>query len=71
MVFKGTLGTGGTITAVPTGESGKEYQAGYTYKIITEGTYAGNICEAGDLLIAIADSTSGQTAVNNAHWTVV
>lgn len=71
MVFKGTLGTGGTITAVPTGASGKEYQAGYTYKIITDGTYAGNVCEAGDLLIAIADSTSGQTAVNNAHWTVV
>lgn len=71
MVFKGTLGTGGTITAVPTGASGKEYQAGYTYKIITDGTYAGNVCEVGDLLIAIADSTSGQTTVNNAHWTVV
>lgn len=71
MVFKGTLGTGGTITTVPTGASGKEYQAGYTYKIITEGTYAGNVCEVGDLLIAIADSTSGQSAVNNAHWTVV
>ena len=70
MIFKGTLGTGGTITAVPDGTSGKEYQAGYTYKIITAGTYANIVCEVGDLLIAISDSTSGQTAVNNAHWTV-
>lgn len=67
MVFKGTLGTGGTITDVPT--SG--YSAGATYKIITAGTYAGINCEAGDMLIAITDATSGQSAVNNAHWTVV
>jgi hypothetical protein len=70
MIFKGTLGTGCTITTVPDGTSGKEYQIGYTYKIITAGTYANIVCEVGDLLIAIADSTSGQTAVNNAHWTV-
>lgn len=67
MVFKGTLGTGGTITSVPT--SG--YSAGATYKIITAGTYAGITCEVGDMLIAIADATSGQSAVNTAHWTVV
>ena len=71
MIFKGTLGTSGTITAVPDGTSGKEYQAGYTYKIITAGTYAGIVCEEGDLLIAISDSTSEQTAVNDAHWVVV
>ena len=70
MIFKGTLGTGGTITAVPDGTSGKTYQAGYTYKVITAGKYANIQCEVGDLLIAIADSTNGQTAVNNAHWTV-
>lgn len=67
MVFKGTLGTGGTITAVPT----NGYSAGWTYKVITAGTWAGAKCEVGDLLIAITDAASGQTAVNNAHWTVV
>ena len=67
LVFKGTLGTGGTATAVPTGG----YQAGWTYKIITAGTWAGQVCEEGDLLIAISDAADGQTAVNNAHWTVV
>ena len=66
MVFKGTLGTGGTITTVPIGD----YQAGWTYRVITAGTYAGQKCEVGDLLIAINDATAGQSAVNNAHWTV-
>ena len=70
MIFKGTIGTDGTITAVPNGTSGKTYQAGYTYKVITAGKYANIQCEVGDLLIAISDSTSGQTTVNNAHWTV-
>ena len=77
VVFKGTLGEGGTITTVPNGKSNNSsapvdqtYQAGWTYKIITAGTYAGKPCEAGDLLIAIHDSVSGQTAINNDHWTV-
>lgn len=66
MVFKGTIGTNGTITSLPT--SG--YSAGWTYRVITAGTYAGVVCEVGDLIICITDATSGQTAINNAHWTV-
>lgn len=64
MVFKGTLGTGGTITAVPT-----TYQAGWTYRVITAGTYAGIVCEVGDLLIAIVDRSG--TGNLNSDWTVV
>jgi hypothetical protein len=41
MVFKGTLGTGGTVTSVPT----NEYSAGWTYRVITAGVYAGEYCE--------------------------
>lgn len=70
MVFKGTLGTGGTITTVPDGSSGHTYKIGETYRIITAGTYAGQVCEVGDLLIAVANSASGQSSVNSAHWTV-
>ena len=70
MVFKGTLGTGGTITAVPDGSSGNTYRKGWTYRVITAGTYAGVVCEVGDLLIALVDSENNQSAVNNAHWTV-
>lgn len=74
MVFKGTLGTGGTISALPTGNANttpsQAYKKGWTYRIITAGTYAGEVCEVGDLLIALEDSTSGQTSANAAHWTV-
>lgn len=62
MVFKGTLGTGGTVTSLPT-----VHEVGWTYKVITAGTYAGNVCEVGDMIIC---STDGTTA-NDAHWTVV
>ena len=62
MLFKGTLGTGGTVTALPATHS-----VGWTYKVITAGTYAGITCEVGDMIICVADGTSA----NNAHWTVV
>lgn len=62
MVFKGTLGTGGTATALPT-----TYQTGWTYRVITAGTYAGQKCEVGDLIIAIADATGDGS---NADWTI-
>ena len=63
MIFKGTLGTGGTITALPT-----TYETGWTYRIITAGTYAGQSCEVGDLIIAIVDrSGSGNL---DSDWTV-
>lgn len=74
MVFKGTLGTTGNITTVPNGNANatpsQAYKTGWTYKIVTAGTYAGITCEVGDLLIAMADSASDQTSINNAHWTV-
>lgn len=38
MVFKGSLGTGGTITSLPTASADT---VGHTYKVITDGTYAG------------------------------
>lgn len=63
MIYKGTLGSGGTITAIPT-----TYNAGWTYKVITAATYAGIVTEVGDLLIAVVDRAgSGNT---NADWTV-
>lgn len=49
MIFKGTLGTGGTITDLPTASSANE---GYTYKVITAGTYAGKAAKVGDTFIS-------------------
>jgi hypothetical protein len=63
MIFKGTLGTGGTITSLPT-----TYSAGWTYRVITAGTYAGVVCEVGDLIIAVIDRSG--TGNLNSDWTV-
>lgn len=48
MVFKGSLGTGGTITSLPTASASNE---GFTYKVITAGTYDGQAAGVGDLFI--------------------
>ena len=64
MVFKGTIGTAGTVTALPT-----TYNIGWTYRVITAGTYAGQVCEVGDLITAIMGrSGSGNL---NTDWTVM
>ncbi len=64
MIFKGTLGAGGTITTLPT-----TYSAGWTYKVITAGTYAGDVCEIGDLVIAVVDRAG--TGNVNSDWVTV
>ena len=64
MIYKGTLGTAGDITALPT-----TYKVGWQYRIITAGTYAGNDCEVGDFIVAIVErSGSGN---QNADWSVI
>ena len=49
MIFKGSLGTGGTITTLPTASADNK---GFTYKVITAGTYQGVAAEVGDTLIS-------------------
>lgn len=66
MVFKGTIGTGGNPASLPT----NGYSAGWTYRVIEAGTYAGQKCEVGDLIIAIKDGPSTGSSVINADWTV-
>ena len=52
MRFKGTIGTGGDVESLPT--SG--VKVGDTYRVITAGTYAGQTCEIGDLIINTGQS---------------
>ena len=59
MVFKGVLDSPSNIPDT--------HQAGWTYRIGTTGTYAGKICEVGDLLIC---TVNGTTASDD-HWNVV
>ena len=65
MIFKGTIGASAdspTITALP-----DTHSIGWSYKVITAGTYAGNVCEIGDLIICVANGT----AASNNDWLVV
>lgn len=61
MRFKGTVGTGGTVTTLPT--SG--VNIGDTYRVITASTYAGQVCEVGDLIIAITATPTWTVAQTN------
>ena len=63
MIFKGTLGTDGTVEELPT-----TYKTGWTYRVIEAGTYAGQQCEIGDLVIALTSRTG--TENQDADWTV-
>jgi hypothetical protein len=64
MIFKGTLGTGGTFTALPT-----THGVGWTIKVITAGTYAGKVAEIGDMYVSLVTrSGSGNL---NADWAVI
>lgn len=49
MIFKGSLGTGGTITTLPTASNSNK---GYVYKVITAGTYASQSAKVGDTFIS-------------------
>ena len=53
MVFKGTLGTGGTITDLPTAAAANH---GDTYKVITAGTYASIVAKIGDVFTSDGSS---------------
>jgi hypothetical protein len=62
MIFKGTIGAGGTPGTLPTGT----ISAGWTYRVVATGTYAGVVCEIGDLVIGVADALGNV----NSTWTV-
>ena len=62
MVFKGSLGTGGTITALPVNGSAS---VGDTYKVITAGTYASQAAKIGDTFICDSKTSSANT------WTLI
>ncbi len=62
LIFKGILDAD---NALPT----EGYQAGWTYKVGLAGTYAGQACEVGDMLICVADYVA--ESGGDADWQVV
>lgn len=68
LIFKGVLGTGtGMISSLPPNNIDSSYKQGWTYKVGTAGTYAGQDCEIGDTIYCTADGTTA----NNANWTII
>lgn len=60
MVFRGSLGSGGTISALPIDGTAT---IGDTYKVITAGTYAGQAAKIGDTFICDSKTSSANTWV--------
>lgn len=58
MVFRGTVGIGGTITNVPTDGTAV---VGDTYKVITNGVYGGKSAKVGDTLICLTKTSTANT----------
>lgn len=62
LIYKGTIGTDGTVTALPA-----SHKVGDTYVVSTAGSYAGETCEIGDMIICVTT----RTTANNADWNIV
>lgn len=61
IVYKGTINK---VADIPT-----TYEVGWLYMIATAGTYVGQVCEVGDLMIAVVARQGSGTA--NSDWDVV
>lgn len=61
MLFKGVVNQDSDIAAA-------DYQAGWTYKVGSSGTYKGQTCEVGDLIVCIKDYAEPAA---DSDWTVV
>lgn len=64
VVLKGTLGTDGTVTTLPT----EGYKVGWMYRVATAGVYAGHRCEVGDSIYCVKDYVD---TANNDDWAVI
>ena len=64
MVYKGTVGTDGTVTTLPT----ENVINGDTYKVVTDGEYAGHQAFVGDMFIAVVTTGESGTSIS---WTLI
>jgi hypothetical protein len=67
MLFKGTIGSGGTHT-IAAFNALTTYNAGWTYRVIEAGTIRGVVCQIGDLVMVIVDRAGSDNA--DADFTV-
>ena len=63
MIFKGTIGASGTVTALPA-----EHSIGWTYKVIDSTISVNGVpCEIGDMIVCLAEGS----VASDADWTVI
>ena len=62
VIFKGSLTSSSGLPTVM-------YKAGWQYVVKDAGTYAGKVCEEGDMVLCIKDYASG--SASNSDWTVI
>lgn len=62
---RGTVGAGGTVEALPA----DSYTQGDMYIVKTGGTYAGQVCEPGDIILCVKDYAEEGAA--DTDWTVI
>lgn len=78
MRFKGTISYDSATDTYKTSTADGVEQTGFptkcsvgdTYRVTISGTYAGNVCSGGDLLICIKDGT-GSSLNSSTYWTAV
>lgn len=66
MIYKGTVGTGGTVTTLPTDPD--TVSTGDTYMVCADGTYGTQKAVIGDLFIAKKDTSASPATIT---WTYV
>jgi len=67
MTFKGTLGTDGTVSTLPT----EHVKNGDTYKVISASTYNGENCRIGDMFIASGTEGANGELSTPITWTYI
>ena len=67
-VLEGGVSFKGALTST-SGLPTVGYRAGWQYTVKEPGTYAGQSCEAGDLVLCVKDYASG--SASNSDWTVI
>lgn len=72
LVLKGTVGSVANDSAtIETVDTLTNFKAGWRYIVVTNGTYAGQVCEVGDILTAVKDyDASYGSATAKDYWLV-
>ena len=63
--LRGTVGSGGTVETLPA----DSYTLGDMYVVLTDGTYASQVCEPGDLILCV--KAYAEEGAADTDWTVI